>query len=1030
MCKTFVFAACCGMAVMTASAVTLVSVGDGETLTLAASGSGNNTADTEITAAAGATIVLNAADSGGASRILSKLYLTGSGTVTLAAPDSGYAATEVRIEGGIAAATPANMTLHVGAASVTAFKVGVRMADNAVNTPVVDLKQITFANTSGAFHLTESVTAIAVPTGCVVDDGANVALYGNPLGFGKAVMLDRYDLVLLSSASVPSGCTVTVNPGRTLALKGCIKSKPDGWSYAWNWNHLHSGFGNFNVKLNGRGARVICRNSNGNQLRLTANVTGVGEVLCRTDSGDARTFFKGMSYVAYSNKPVAIPINTVADWAAERADKNSWTNKVASWFDASDRSSFLYLDHEPPSGISNSYTNGYPILLGWFDKNKGHSDTWLLNRRILGFGNNDYVVQVMPYVVTNGLNGMDYISMGGWGTTVQSPYCQGASAAEARRLNFHSASTAVSGHDRPTGGGVITPSFPYCIMVFGSQQGGGKAILDDTNTSGRSNLARHPTTIAGAWFAYDGFSLTVDGYSAGDGKSAYPNGGWQIVSLDMTVNTPELHGLSGHFNANYGGMNYAEIIFFSEVPTADERAACERYLAEKWGLTETYNNWDTSYVELSGRGWVEFWDTNIETHQGAAEIAVAGNFAGTLRTRAGQTLVLSDRPAPPTAADLPRQDSITGWYDPSFEGAIVHHKNTNTDSVSNLCSRTAAGIVEGNVMHGRASDGRQSPVVVSASRLGASGVGPVMNWMDFTHKPGSNLHSGTDTWSAVVKLDVRSVFMSLDSSFGGGNPFAFDAYMYNSGSLIRPRLGYDWTAPIWSSSNQVAMAHTWLDATEVDGSSTGFNGRAEVLGFELASAQKSRSFLGYCLETRPNGGANYEYIGETIVYSTTLTDSERETVQDYLMAKWLGDTQGKYTDLSGATVKGAGDVYSATLRNLPAFDSDFTGTLRGGAAMSFTVDPTVNGTAATDAVTITAGNFSLDAACTVSVMLKGAAKAGTYTLLTVPSGALAGKTFDLAFTDATGKNRRARLVTGDTTLSLQVYPVGFMVIFK
>ena len=42
----------------------------------------------------------------------------------------------------------------------------------------------------------------------------------------------------------------------------------------------------------------------------------------------------------------------------------------------------------------------------------------------------------------------------------------------------------------------------------------------------------------------------------------------------------------------------------------------------------------------------------------------------------------------------------------------------------------------------------------------------------------------------------------------------------------------------------------------------------------------------------------------------------------------------------------------------------------------------------------------------------------------------AGKTFDLAFTDATGKNRRARLVTGNTALSLQVDPVGFMVIFK
>ena len=55
-----------------------------------------------------------------------------------------------------------------------------------------------------------SVTAIAVPTGYVIDDGANVALYaGNPLGFGKAVMLDRYDLVLLSSAWKAARSTTT-----------------------------------------------------------------------------------------------------------------------------------------------------------------------------------------------------------------------------------------------------------------------------------------------------------------------------------------------------------------------------------------------------------------------------------------------------------------------------------------------------------------------------------------------------------------------------------------------------------------------------------------------------------------------------------------------------------------------------------------------------------------------------------------------------------------------------------------------------
>ena len=42
----------------------------------------------------------------------------------------------------------------------------------------------------------------------------------------------------------------------------------------------------------------------------------------------------------------------------------------------------------------------------------------------------------------------------------------------------------------------------------------------------------------------------------------------------------------------------------------------------------------------------------------------------------------------------------------------------------------------------------------------------------------------------------------------------------------------------------------------------------------------------------------------------------------------------------------------------------------------------------------------------------------------------AGTTFDLAFTDATGKKRKARLVASDTALSLQVLPGGFMLVFK
>ena len=141
------------------------------------------------------------------------------------------------------------------------------------------------------------------------------------------------------------------------------------------------------------------------------------------------------------------------------------------------------------------------------------------------------------------------------------------------------------------------------------------------------------------------------------------------------------------------------------------------------------------------------------------------------------------------------------------------------------------------------------------------------------------------------------------------------------------------------------------------------------------------------------------------------------------MAKWTGDLSGKYTDLSRATVTGAGNVYSASLRNLPQFAAGFTGTLSGGSNMTFTVDSSWNAAAAVDVITV-ARAVTIDAACAVKVTLKGEAKAGVYTLLTVPSGALEGKTFTPMIVNETGKGAPARLVTSDTTLSLDILSQG------
>ena len=147
------------------------------------------------------------------------------------------------------------------------------------------------------------------------------------------------------------------------------------------------------------------------------------------------------------------------------------------------------------------------------------------------------------------------------------------------------------------------------------------------------------------------------------------------------------------------------------------------------------------------------------------------------------------------------------------------------------------------------------------------------------------------------------------------------------------------------------------------------------------------------------------------------------------MAKWTGDMGSKYNDFSKATVTGASNVYSASLRNLPAFASGFTGALAGGSNMTFTVDWSRNPSAAVDAITV-ARAVTIDVACAVNVTLKGEAKAGTYTLLTVPSGALAGKTFELTPVNETGKAAPARLVASGTALSLEILSQGSVLIVR
>ena len=1047
--RVFLAGAAACLACVAHGAFQSVTVASGDSITI---GVGvNNDSDSELVAEAGSTVVLPA-QSGVNCWVYTRLYLTGSGTVTLVAPEGEFTATTVVFADGLAAASD-SVTLHVGIEGVTSLKVGrSRSAETDINYAVADIANVTFANPAGTFGLREWVTARKLPPVFDTTTLNGIALQGaNPMHLTDTLHIDKYDVVALTDNCIPAACTVTVDPGRTFAVKPCgHHDNGQSYAYKWFWSGQTAWTGKYSVMLGGKGARIHCRNNN--PLRFVAKVSGLGEIVFRPDGNSPiNTFFRGNNYKASRSQPVVMPVSS----AAEPEASTSWQGKVANWFDASKTDSLVLLDYTPvPSGLSNSYTNNYPLLVGWKDKLTDTSGTYLFNRRFIALADptTDYVVQVLPYVVTGGLNGKDYVSMGAFNNKVSKPYAKTDNVAEARRLQFHSASTSVTGHGAPKGGAYEDKSYPYCIMVFGSQEGGGKAILNDKQGTGYGNMARGDSKVTQNWFAYLGYSLLTDGLPAN--TTDKPSGGWQIVSLDMSATNTVLLGLSGHQGASYGGMNYAEVIFFREKPTAAERCACERYLAEKWGLEKTYTPWDTGYTELSGGGTLVLDDEGWPTHDDVTETTVAGNFAGTIEVPAGKTLVLSDRPAPPSAYDVPQQGNLVAWFDPSLDGAIDFNEHPNAAAgVARLYSRRAGGVDKADGaywmgMNAQATDASPTgiancygryPFLVETSYLGAFGAGAPMKWMDFTQNApneenGNTLRShrlpltnADFTNATAVPMTFRSLFMALDTSEGGGNP-VLDEVGMNGAFKARAGYGADYTQPIWSANNTVTMAHTWLDTNEVDGTTAGYSGRAEVLGFETAADFTTHRGLFFGYYNPNNSQKNYEHIGETLIYSTTLTDAERLTVQEYLMAKWTGDLGFKYSDFSKATVTGAGDVYSASLRNLPALDAGFTGTLAGGSNMTFTVDSSWSQSAAVDAIAISRA-VTLDAG-KVTVTLKGTANAGAYTLLTVPSGALAGKSFDLTLENDTGKGVNAKLVSSDTALSLEILSQGTVLIVR
>ena len=996
--KRYMLAMLFAMASLFASAAaTVINVQANGSLELT---SENNTInkDTIIVAAGGSTITF--ANGSGNKTIYPHLVVSG-GVVRVSS--SGFS--RYRFVSGVRAVDGGSLEI-VGVSTISIDRKTIPSSTDIMPAtgPLCDFDNVSFTSGSGKLVLNYNATVRRLPN-CkiVVEPGdsavpTTVALASTDSNAASALLddgslcLTNFNAIALTANALPDGCHVQVSPGRTFKFdQGNLSA--DGLTMTPS----SGATGLFNIELLGRGATVCFANDGGKNIRCESNITGLGEILFKPNSGTVITRFRGMAYTATDSSSFSIPVDT----ASEPAPTESWKAKVSHWFDASDESTLVPFSFNPSVWGGNwvnakNEFDGNQLVIGMKDKVEG-STVSLYNKRLWstggGFSASQYHLQVLPYMVKDGLNGKTYLSCGKRGVSSDGAKYDSngnlISSTENRRLKFWS-STAIDGSTVPSGG-YTKISASYAILVFGSQNGGGEAVIgtDGNQVSGNGSFVRQ-SGIDKAWTTRDGYSMHADGLTVNP-KNAKPNGGWQILSIDMSATNTLVNGL-GPMDANAnetdcGGQNYAEVIFFSEKPTTVERAACERYLAEKWGLESSYAQWDVPYAQLSGSsGTVTLYDDARTTYDSVEEIAAEGSFSGTVIIPSGKTLVI-EKPLPPTEADVPETNRV-GWYDPDFSGAVVYDAAAlgHDDLLYVLYGRTLVDLCTDDndiwfTSGWRGDSGAVNNFAPSVSRSarGALTTGPKRNWLNFKESYGDSLgnmirsrkvSSGVN--GSMYGMKVRQGFFVVDTSSGGGDIFNTDATFSNG--KIKPRTdGSDISKPIWRDGT-VAMSGTWLDTDEIDGAERGYNGRAEVLSFATESETLN---VGYVANYN---GSHAEIVGEFILYSQPLEDAARTKVQEYLMYKWFGDLNGKYADYSGATVTGAGTVKSPTLRNLPKFGTNFTGSLIGGSRLEFNLGQ--SGVA--DPIAIDRA-LSLEDGATVVVNVTGKPASGHYTLLTAQS---------------------------------------------
>ena len=741
------------------------------------------------------------------------------------------------------------------------------------------------------------------------------------------------------------------------------------------------------------------------------DITGDG-VMNALDATYRVNVKNGVSLTMHGMAETRMAVNTEegAEVILSRVDAD-WQSLPTLWLDASVATSItdLTIDYEDSyacyddagtylkTGETICYSNNFPFVRGWLD--------WRAEQTTVKMWNNRYDKKhpdsepnfhksmhgTFPYLVTNGLNGKNYLSFGKRGVNynnVQYTYADDTT----KNCNFSNMSrifmTKFASDVTVASDCTIKPK--YVIMVFGSQMGGGVGLLGDNSseskfvrTDGVDNPILPSDTTMTAW---------VDGQPISNPGTATHvlNGGWQVITLGVNGNSVHGLGYSTSSGSNNGGQNYAEIICIEQEITEKQRQTIEIYLAEKWGLADKYHYPDWAkqrFATVYGTGTVKL----------EADAKLGGAFKGTVDLN-GKDLVIDGAALPPTDAAVDTTDCV-GWFDPDDA--------TTCSYVENAAKSPSTRLMWLYDRLGK-DDGRYALTGAQKERApwideSAHGFGPVRRWVDYSNGEISNkgsdgntlrfrlMKNGSGTGN-VVSNEFKTIIMVQDSARGGGQPFLDGENVLAAGRpLYKERKLQACSSPIYPSGTSAVLTdgQTYLDGQAVDGTTTGFNGRGEVL-----SVIPNGKYAPVCFAHLKNSenialraDSYAEIQGEILMWNRVLDETERKVVEAYLSYKWLGLANEGYSDLTAATVTGAGKVTAASAALLPKFAAGFTGTVSVPLddGLAFTLATVDQATTVEGALDFGGGALEVPAgvtALTVSVAASGAKPhSGSYKLI-------------------------------------------------